>query len=90
VKKRITTRLAGLLGLCLLAAMFPVGVQAAGTPSVSYRTHVQNDGWQEFMTDGAMSGTSGRSLRLEGIEVKLAAPDNDLGITYQTHIQNIG
>ncbi|MDD3306593.1 MAG: C39 family peptidase [Acetobacterium sp.] len=90
MKKRITTRLAGLLGLCLLAGMFPVGIQAVGTPSVSYRTHVQNDGWQEFMTDGAMSGSSGRSLRLEGIEVKLAAPDNDLGIIYQTHIQNIG
>lgn len=79
-----------LLGLVLLAAILPLGIMAAATPGVSYRTHVQNDGWQDFVADGAMSGTAGRSLRLEGIEIKLAAPDYDLGITYQTHIQNIG
>ena len=90
VKKNLQKSFAALLGLCLLVGMLPVGVMAAGIPSVSYRTHVQNDGWQEFVADGTMSGTAGRSLRLEGIEVKLDAPDYDLGITYQTHIQNIG
>ncbi|PKM61533.1 MAG: hypothetical protein CVU99_03045 [Firmicutes bacterium HGW-Firmicutes-4] len=90
MKKKITKCFAVLLGLGLLAGILPQGIMAAAAPSVSYRTHVQNDGWQEFVADGTMSGTSGRSLRLEGIEVKLEAPDYDLGITYQTHIQNIG
>lgn len=90
MKTRLTKSFGVLLGLCLFVGMLPIGVMAVGIPSVSYRTHVQNDGWQGFVADGTMSGTAGRSLRLEGIEIKLEAPDYDLGITYQTHIQNIG
>ncbi len=57
----------------------------------SYRTHVQNVGWQEWKNNGAMSGTQGRSLRLEGIEIKRTdTADVDLGIRYETHIENIG
>src|SRR5699024_6688427 len=37
--------------------------------AVTYRTHVQNDGWQDFVSNGELSGTSGRGLRLEGIEI---------------------
>ncbi len=59
------------------------------TPTISYRTHVQNDGWQSFVSNGEMSGTSGRSLRLEGIEIKLDS-EIDGGIQYRTHVQNIG
>ena len=33
--------------------------------SVYYKTHVQNVGWQNYVKNGAMSGTSGKSLRLE-------------------------
>ncbi|MBR2683954.1 MAG: hypothetical protein IKE22_11895 [Atopobiaceae bacterium] len=60
------------------------------TPSVSYRTHVQNVGWQGWRKDGAMSGTSGRALRLEGINVKLTSKPVSGGIAYRTHVQNIG
>jgi Bacterial surface proteins containing Ig-like domains len=57
----------------------------------SYRTHVQNVGWQDWKNNGAMSGTQGRSLRLEGIEIKRTdSIDVDLGIRYKTHIENIG
>ncbi len=41
------------------------------TPHVSYRTHVQRVGWQPYVSDGAMSGTTGRSFRLEGIQIVL-------------------
>ncbi|AFA49792.1 putative membrane protein [Acetobacterium woodii DSM 1030] len=60
--------------------------------SVTYHTHIQNVGWEkDWKNNGEMSGTSGRSLRLEGIEVKLdGAADYDLGIQYKTHIENIG
>ena len=47
-----------------------VTTQATAT-SVSYRTHVQTYGWQGYVKDGAMSGTSGQSKRLEGINIKL-------------------
>ena len=57
---------------------------------VSYRTHVQNDGWQDFVSNGEMSGTKGRSLRLEGIEIRL--DNNTIGgsVEYRTHVQNEG
>lgn len=54
-----------------------------------YQTHVENIGWQGYQKNGAMSGTEGQALRLEGIEIKTGDSDN-LGIEYQTHIQNIG
>jgi uncharacterized protein YjdB len=56
----------------------------------SYRTHVQNVGWQSWKTNGGMSGTSGKGLRLEGIEIAISEKINDLGIEYSTHVENIG
>ncbi len=53
-----------------------------------YQTHVQNQGWQDWRADGAMSGTEGLSYRLEGIRIKTNI--ENLGVTYQTHIENIG
>lgn len=73
----------------LAAGSTSLTVQAS-TPSVSYRVHVQNDGWQGYKTDGAVAGTSGRSLRLEGINIKLANAPSGSGITYRTHVQNDG
>jgi len=58
---------------------------------VSYSTHVQNVGWQAAVKDGAISGTSGRALRLEGLKVNLTNTTGYAGgISYSTHIQNIG
>ena len=56
----------------------------------AYRTHVEDDGWQDWKTDGELSGTSGQSLRLEGIEIKMNNLGYDVGVEYQTHVQNIG
>jgi uncharacterized protein YjdB len=67
-----------------------VNVSGADTTSVVYRTHVQNVGWQAWKYNGAVSGTSGQSKRLEGIYIKLANAQYSGGITYRTHIQNIG
>lgn len=55
---------------------------------VKYRTHVQNVGWQNYVADGSMSGTEGRSLRLEGIKIESGI--DGLGVSYATHVQNIG
>lgn len=55
-----------------------------------YTTHVQNVGWQNWVSDGEMSGTESLGLRLEGIKIELAHTDYDIGISYSTHVQNIG
>lgn len=57
---------------------------------VKYRTHIQNIGWQDYVKDGEISGTSGKSYRLEGINIKLQGPYSDLKIKYQVHVENIG
>lgn len=54
-----------------------------------YKTHVQNIGWQDWAVDGAESGTTGQSLRLEGTKIEISDFPN-LGVAYQTHVQNIG
>lgn len=57
--------------------------------SYSNQTHIQNVGWQDWQSEAYISGTVGRSLRLEGIKIKISDHPN-LGVTYQIHIQNIG
>lgn len=56
--------------------------------SVRYRTHVQRYGWQGWRKDGATSGTSGKSKRLEGIRIALDGVSG--GIEYRTHVQRQG
>jgi len=56
----------------------------------SYQTHIQDIGWQGFVSDGMLSGTTGESKRLEGIEIKLDNQGYDVGVEYCTHIENIG
>ena len=57
---------------------------------VLYTTHVQDYGWQSEVADGAMSGTSHQSKRLEGIKIKLYKPQYTGSIRYKTHVQDIG
>ena len=83
-----------ILFFCIIFIFFLIdfyksNVKAATTPSVSYRTHVQNVGWQNYVSNGAMAGTTGKSLRLEGINIKISGIPN-AKIKYQVHIQNIG
>jgi hypothetical protein len=55
---------------------------------VSYKTHVQDYGWQNYVSNGAVSGTSGESKRLEALRIKL---ENMSGsVQYRTHVQDIG
>lgn len=61
---------------------------ATGSPTVSYATHIQNIGWQDAVTDGTLSGTVGKSLRLEGITIKSGI--DGLGIEYAAHVENLG
>ena len=57
--------------------------------TISYRTHVQSFGWQNPVTNGVMSGTTGKAKRLEGIEISVSGNKN-LGIQYATHCQTYG
>lgn len=63
-----------------------------GGPNISYTTHVEKIGWQNYVKNGAMAGTSGKGLRLEAIKINLSNMSSYLtgNISYSTHIEKIG
>lgn len=60
----------------------------ANTPTITYDAHVQNVGWQAAASNGATAGTEGRSLRVEGLHIKLSGVTG--GVSYSAHVQNVG
>ena len=58
--------------------------------TISYQTHIQNIGWQGQKIDGELSGTFGKSLRLEAIKIKVDNSKITGKIEYRTHVQNTG
>lgn len=59
-------------------------------PKVNYSTHVEKVGWQSTVSNGAMSGTSGKALRLEGILMNVHTQSLTGSIQYRTHIEKVG
>ena len=59
------------------------------SPTIYYRAYVEGEGWQGEKTKGRLAGTSGQSLRLEGMCLRIAG-EADLGIEYTSHVQNLG
>lgn len=77
-----------------------VGISSCDV-DVRYRTHIQTYGWEadendqyQWKKNGTISGTTGQSKRLEGINVVVTPKDKnknlDLGIQYTTHCQSYG
>ena len=57
---------------------------------VAYNTHVQSDGWQEYVMNGEVSGTCGQSKRMEGVHIELINQPYSGDIEYRTHVQGYG
>ncbi len=58
--------------------------------SVLYHTHVQSYGWMGWMSNGATSGTVGKSKRIEAIELLLNGAPYSGTLMYRTHVQRYG
>lgn len=58
--------------------------------NIGYQSHVANIGWQQSVNDGALSGTTGRGLQMEAINVNLIDPEVSGSVKYRTHVQGIG
>ncbi|MBQ3334100.1 MAG: BspA family leucine-rich repeat surface protein [Eubacteriaceae bacterium] len=63
---------------------------ATDNQAIAYRTHVENVGWQPYMTNGTIAGTSGFGYRLEAMNINLQNQKYTGDIEYRTHIENIG
>ena len=82
------------------AAELGTGTMAQGTakavsteikkkaPTVKYKAHVQNVGWQSWAKNGALAGSKYKGLRLEALKVKLSRVSGS--VMYRSHVQNIG
>lgn len=57
---------------------------------VAYTTHVESQGWQDTVREGATSGTVGQGKRLEGIRLHLQNQEYGGTIRYRTHVQSYG
>lgn len=58
--------------------------------SISYKSHVQDIGWQEFVSDGSISGTEGQSKRIEAVVIDLRNNTISGGVSYSTYVQDMG
>lgn len=87
IKKQFSTILAIILTVVFCLPMNTVRVQAA-TPSVEYRAHIANEGWKSYQSDGATAGSTGKSLSLQALKIRLKGVSG--GITYQAHLSNTG
>lgn len=58
--------------------------------SIIYQSHVQNIGWQGWKSNGELSGSEGKSYRLEAIRVKVNNLPEGASVTYRAHIEDIG
>ncbi len=65
-------------------------VTANNKVGVTYQAHVQDVGWQRWVSNEELSGTSGKSKRVEALKIKLENAPSNAKITYQAHVQDIG
>lgn len=72
----------------LVTTIFSGKNVSATTASVEYVTHVQNIGWMSYVKDGELSGTTGKSLAVESIGIRLKNVSGS--VIYRTHVRNIG
>ena len=64
---------------------------ARAAASVAVRAHVANLGWEGTVYDHKVAGTTGKSLRMEALQVTLLNDAAKSGsVQVQAHVQNIG
>ena len=72
------------------AAATTATVEGSDRAHVQYRSHLQTYGWQNWKNDGDISGTTGKTKRLESLKLELKNKDYTGGICYNAHVQTIG
>jgi len=77
------------VSLVLACTTLPAFAQSSQV-GVTYQTHVQNLGWMSYVSNGEMAGTTGRSLRLEALVLKLTNAPAGAKINYQAHVRTAG
>lgn len=58
------------------------------TPNINYRANVQDVGWQKWVKNGTMAGTTGQGKMIKALRFKLNGANG--GIQYRAHVQGVG
>lgn len=67
--------------------------QISTVPSILYRAHVSEIGWQNIVKDGETSGTVGRNLPIEAFTISLDGDKemiDESKVLYEAHVSDIG
>ena len=95
----MTTRHMRIIRICIVALTavltslcFETVSRADVTPiiGVTCQGHVQRIGWQDWYRDDGMVGTTGRSLRMEALRIKLTGAPEGVRIKYRGYVQSSG
>ncbi len=57
---------------------------------INYKSHVANIGWQNWVSNGELSGTTGQYLRMEAIRIKISGLPSWWNVEYRVHVSEIG
>lgn len=60
-------------------------------PTLTYRVHVSNVGWQSEVENGDVAGTTGKSLAVEALQLNLGVPKGKQGsVEYAAYVSELG
>lgn len=57
---------------------------------IFYQVHVQDHGWLPTVQDGAVSGTTGQSRRMEALKIGVQGLPPNCMLKYNVHAANVG
>lgn len=57
---------------------------------IRYKSYIRNNGWQNYVYENSISGTTGKGIKIEAFQLELTLKQYSGGIEYRSHIQNIG
>jgi len=65
-------------------------INSGGGMTLTYQAHVAEIGWQLFVGEGKMAGTTGKALAMEALILDIFDQEYSGGITYNAHVADIG
>ncbi len=92
MKSKSFKKLLGIALICFIVlSSLPMNVSATSSnkPTLSFRAHVQTFGWLDFAQNSNIIGTTGKSKRMEALEINIDAPAG-VQLKYRAHVQTYG
>ena len=58
--------------------------------SITYQAHVADIGWQKYVAEGNVAGTTGLGKQIEAVKIALNSKECDGSVEYRAHVADIG